>query len=320
MRTGWGPEPLTTARALGDRRRYARAPAAGRLRVTLLELPHAGPPIAAQHAWWINRASRRCVATVNGAPERADVVWLLAQDPLGPVVRARLAERLARLPPGVAVLNGPATYDAYHDPDAFARLEAAGVRVPRTRFGPDDVGVTRVVHKRIGEQPATKHLGTWTGPVAGFRSFAFEDGRGADGLIWRHRAYHLLGEVLSGDSVGSPHWEARAEGRAAVDVAPELPAGEREQVALLARTLGLDFFAVDYLRRAGDGAAVFLDVNVFPMVLIAEGVTGAHGLRGGWHVWSVADRIGRPDPGRSHWRRFDEAMDALAGRARRVSR
>ncbi len=315
-RTGWGPEPQTTARALAHRRRFARARAAGRLRVALLELPHAGPPIGAAHTWWINRRSRACVAALNAAPERADVVWLLSQDPLGAPVRRRLAERLARLPPGVAVVNGPATYDAYHDEDAFARLEAAGVRVPRTRFGPADVGVTPVVHKAAGEQPATKFLAPWGGPVPGYRAFAFEDGRGADGLTWRFRAYHLLGEVLSGDAVGSGRWEARAEGRVAVDVAPELPAHEREQVALLARTLGLDFFAVDYLRRASDGAAVFLDVNVFPMVLLAKDVTRARGLRGGWHVWEAADRFGRPDPGRPHWARVDEALVALADRAR----
>ena len=316
-RIGWGPEPLTTARSLGDRARYRRAARRrdpGRLRVTLLELPHGGPRIAEQHAWWIDRRSRACVARVNGRLEEADVVWLLAQDPLGPAVRARLAEALARRVPGVPVINPPATYDAYHDEDAFARLEAAGVRVPRTRFGPADLGMTPVVHKRLGEQPATKFLAPWQGPVPGFRAFAFEDGRGADGLTWRFRAYHLLGEVLSGDAVGGERWEARAEGRAAVDVAPELRPREREQIALLARTLGLDFFAVDYLRRAADGEAVFLDVNVFPMVLIAEGVTAAHGLRGGWHVWEVADRFGRPDPGRPHWRRFDEAMLALAAR------
>ena len=315
-RTGWGPEPLTTIRSLRDRRRYARARRRdpGRLRVSLLELPHAGPPIAAAHAWWIDRCSRACVARVNTAPERADVIWLLSQDALGPVVRARLTDALARRAPGVPVVNPPATYDAYHDLDAFPRLEAAGVRVPRTAFGPADVGVTRVVHKAVGEQPATKELALWAGPRPGFRSFAFEDGRGPDGLTWRLRAYHLLGEVLSGDAVGSERWEARAEGRAAVDVAPELRPREREQIVLLARTLGLDFFAVDYLRRATDGEAVFLDVNVFPLVLMADEVTAAHGLRGGWHVWAFADRLGAPAPGRSHWERFDAAMLALAER------
>ena len=172
------------------------------------------------------------------------------------------------------------------------------------------------MHKALGEQPATKFLARWSGPVPGFRPFAFEDGRGRDGLAWRYRAYHLLGEVLSGDAVASRHWEARAESRVTVDVAAELRPREREQIALLARTLGLDFFAVDYLRRACDGQAVFLDVNVFPMVLMAEAVTRANGLRGGWHVWEIADRHGRPDPDRGHWQRFDESLVGAVERAR----
>jgi hypothetical protein len=220
----------------------------------------------------------------------------------------------------VRVLNPPRAYDAYHAPDAFARLEAAGVSVPRTRFGPRDEGVTPVVFKAVDEQPATKFLRTWRGPVPGFRAFALEDGRDAAGRSWRLRAYFLAGEVLSGDAVASLGWEARAEHRVAVDLRPELPAREREQIALLAATLGLDFFAVDYLRRRADGVPVFLDVNVFPMVLIAGAVAREHGLRGGVHVWEVADRLGRPDPGRPHWRRVDEALlrarDAAVAAAR----
>ncbi len=305
-RIGWGPEPLTTARAVGHRARRARARRDGRLRITLLELPHGGPPIAEAHAWWINRRSRACTAVVNGAPEAADVVWVLSQDPLGPAVRARLGARLAGLPRGVAVVNRPERYDAYHSADGFPRLAAAGVRVPRTTFGREDEGVTQVVFKKQDEQPASKFLAPWTGPVPGFRPFAFEDGTGRDGLVWRHRAYWLLGEVLAGDSVGSPRWEARAEGRAAVDVEPELRPAEAEQIALIGRTLGLDFFAVDYLRRARDGEAVFLDVNVFPMVTIAEDVTRARRLRGAFHVFDVA----------GHWPRFDAAVVAHWERAR----
>ncbi len=319
-RVGWGPQPHTALREVRHRVRRRRG---ARLRLCLLELPHDRPPIGSAHAFWLNERSRVFDVVRNGAPERADVVWLFSQDPLGPRVRERLAARLAQLPAGVPVLNPPATYDAYHDLDAFARLEATGVSVPRTRFGPDDEGRTAVVFKALDEQPATKFVQPWRGPLPGFRPFALEDGRDADGLSWRYRAYYVAGEVLSGDAVASRGWEARAEHQVAVDLAPDLPAHEREQIALLASTLGLDAFAVDYLRRRSDGAPVFVDVNVFPSVLIAGAVSRAHGLRGGVHVWEVADRLGRPDPGRPHWRRVDEALlrardaavAAAAGRA-----
>jgi hypothetical protein len=310
-RIGWGAGPLTAARAVRHRARRGR-----RLRICLLELPHPGPPIGAAHAFWINARSRACEAVRNGRPERADVVWLLSQDPLTPAARERLEALVRGLPPHVAVINHPAAYDAYHATEAFPRLEAAGVRVPRTAFGPDDEGITPVVYKAQYEQPARKFLAPWRGPVAGFRAFAYEDARDAEGRAWRHRAYHLLGEVLAGDAVGSAAWEARAETRVAVDLQVEVRAEERAQIVSLAETLGLDFFAVDFVRRGSDGAAVFLDVNVFPVVLIAEGVVRARGLRGGWHVWEVADRFGRPDAGRPHWRRFDDAVTALVERTR----
>ncbi len=309
-RIGWGPGPLTAARAVRHRLRR------GGLRICLLELPHRGPPIGAAHAFWINERSRACSAVLNRAPQRADLVWVLSQDPLGPAGRSALDAVLARLPPGIAVINPPATYDAYHADDSFTQLEAAGVRVPRTRFGRQDEGVTLVVYKARGEQPARKFRAPWRGEVPGFRAFAYEDGRDAQGRSWRFRAYHLLGEVLSGDAVASSRWEARAESREHVDLAAELPGHERASIVRLAATLGLDFFAVDYLRRRADGEAVFLDVNVFPDVLMAEGVTRRAGLRGRWHVWEVADRLGRPDPGRPHWRRFDEALVAAAEGAR----
>ena len=309
---GWGAGSLTALRTARHRLRARR----GRLRICLLELPHAGPPIGTAHAFWINERSRACTARLNRAPAACDVVWVLSQDPLGPARRRALDAVLARLPPHVAIVNRPQTYDAYHAEGSFARLEAAGVRVPRTRFGPEDEGVTPVVYKARDEQPSRKFLARWRGPVPGFRPFAFEDGRDEQGRSWRFRAYHLLGEVLSGDALASPRWEARAESLELVDLAAELPEHERDAIVRLARTLGLDFFAIDYLRRAADGEAVFLDVNVFPDLLMAERVTRARGLRGGWHAWEVADRFGRPDPGRPHWRRFDEAMLAAAQRAR----
>jgi len=308
---GHGPQPLTAARTLGHRLRRRRR----RLRICLLELPSLGPPIATEHAFWIGQRSRACSATVNRGAAGADVVWVLTQDPLVSEGRRVLEAVLARLPARVAVLNPPRVHDAYHEEDAFARLAAAGVSVPQTAFGPSDLGLP-VVFKAAGEQPARKFLAPWRGPVPGYRPFLYEDGRDPNGLWWRYRAYYVAGEVLSGDAVGSPAWEARAERSREVDLAPELRPAERAQIARLARTLELDFFAVDYLRRAGDGTPVFLDVNVYPMVSIARSVTGERGLRGSWHVWEIAERYGAPDPDRSHWERFDAAMLAVAASTR----
>jgi hypothetical protein len=78
--------------------------------------------------------------------------------------------RFLVLDAGMNDLLRPAMYDAYHDLDCFPRLAAAGVRVPRTEFGPADVGDQPEQH---GEQA--------------------EGDRGADAEPQRHRQ---LGQPL----------------------------------------------------------------------------------------------------------------------------
>jgi hypothetical protein len=77
-------------------------------------------------------------------------------------------------------------------------------------------------------------------------------------------------------------------------------------------TLGLDFFAVDYLRRRDDGLPVVVDVNVYPTPV--EAWTAGLAGRGTWHLWDSGRRAGLPPPlGRDPWRVFDAAVARLVG-------
>jgi hypothetical protein len=302
---GWGPGALTAVRRA--RHRLLRRP----VRLCLLERQGPGTRFAAAHAFWINQRSRVVRAVVNERPEEADVVWVLSQDPLTPDARRRLAADLATVPCGVPVLNHPDAYDAYHLDDAFPRLAAAGVRVPRTDLGPGEPAV----YKAQGEQGSRKWQGPYTGPAPGYRAFEFVDGRAADGLWWRHRVWYLAGEVFPEQAIGTAGWEATARHQVAIARAPAMTRHERDQVRLIGRTLQLDFFAVDHLRRRGDESPVFLDVNVYP-TLISGPDYGLPG-RGQWHIWDVTRRAGLPPAGgRSPWQIFDTVLARVAARTR----
>jgi hypothetical protein len=277
--------------------------------VCLLEHPQRGTRFAAATAFWINERSRVWSAVRNGSAVDADLVWVLSQDPLGPRARAWLQ---ARIPPGVPVLNPPAVHDAYHAADAFPRLAAAGVRVPRTTFDASDVGRTRVLHKPVGVQGRTE-WGVYRGPVPGHRTFAVEDGRGPDGLHRRYRAFVLGDLVLPEDVIVAAVPEARARTLVAVERSFALTEHERAQLLLLTRTLGLGFCGVDFLRRRSDGLPVFLDVNVYPTVVGAWPGGMPAGDHGQWHVFDNAARLGLPQPGgRPVWEQVDDALLALA--------
>lgn len=287
------------------------------LRLCLLEQREPGMPrFARAQAHWINERSRACSAVVND-PEGADVVWVFSQDPLSDRARTRIRRTLDALPRGTLVLNRLERYDAYHDDGSFDRLRAAGVGVPRTAFGPDDLGRTLVVYKAAGQQSCAKTLRPWCGPVAGQRAFAYVDGRGRDGLHWRYRVFHAAGVVEPFNAYGSRGWESTFSTCERSELY-ELASEERRQVALLAEVLGLDWFAVDFLRRCTDGAPVFVDVNVYPTMVVAPLLDRSLRCRGRWHVLDTRARLGRLNPGEpTFWQRFDEALlarvAALAG-------
>ena len=301
-RIGWGPGPLTGVRQARDRVRARRA-----LRLALLEQPHPGTRFAAPLAFWINRRSRVSTAAVNDL-RGADIVWVFSQDPLPPAARRALERTTAALPPHVVVVNPPETYDAYHGDDAFPRLAAAGVRVPRTAFSERDVGRADVVYKARGEQPARKCRRPYAGVLPGFRAFGFEDGRGVDGRVRRYRAYVLGGRSWAGDVFVSDEWAISSATRTTLEHTFELTDSERDQLDRLRRCLRLDFFAVDFLRRAADGLPVFLDVNVYPTVDTPLGGPERR-ERGHWSVWDGPVRLGGLDAPRSPmWEEFDRAV------------
>ena len=309
-RIGFGPGPLTDLRTA--RHAAGRALRTRPLRLCLLEHDTSTMYFAEPSAFWINQRSRVCWAERNGPPEDADLVWVFTQDPLTDEVRAWLDGQLRRVRPGVRVLNPPAVHDAYHDADCFDRLARAGVRVPRTEFGPEDVGVTDVVYKAVGEQAARKERCRYDGPRAGYRAAVWHDGRGPDGRYRRYRAFVLGDLVLPEDVLVADHWNASLAHLATVERNYALTAFERGQLRLLTATLGLDFACVDYLRER-DGTPVFHDVNVYPTVVGAWQGDMPAGDRGRWHVFDNADRLGLAPPGGEPvWRQVDAALLRLA--------
>ncbi len=310
-RIGWSDGPLTTLRLARHRR--LRRP----VRLTLLERHTTGTVFGPPTAFWLNERSRVVRAEVNGPPEEADLAWVFTQDPIAPDARAALEADLARLRPGTPVLNPLSSYDAYHADDCFPRLAAAGVRVPRHVFGPGDVGRTRVVYKRQGEQTSRKDLAVYDGPRPGYRAFELVDGRGADGRWRRYRVFFVAGAVLPTDVIVSGRWEVGLGSLDDLEVVFAMTGHERDQVALVAETLGLDAFCVDLLRRRSDGLPVIVDVNVYPTMVVDERVSASFGDVGQWHFWDVPARAGLPWPtGRSPWELVDEALLRVVERAR----
>jgi hypothetical protein len=307
---GYGGGPLTALRTARHRRLVARH--ARPVHLHLLELHTTDLRFANLLAWFVNQRSRVCTATAGPDPTGADVVWVCCQDPLAPGLLDEAASVLKTLPEGVPVLNRPERYDAYHLDDAFPRLAAAGVSVPRHSFGPADVGRTQVVFKEQYEQGADKYVAVWDGPRPGYRAFELEDGRGPDGLVRRYRAYLLGDTVWPEQVIVADGWNSTLGSVVGVERAFDVTPTEADQVRLLGRTLGLDAFAVDYLRRRSDGRPVFLDVNVYPTP-VETWTTGLRG-RGLWHLHDAPHRAGvAPGNGRDPWAFFDTAILAVAG-------
>lgn len=308
-RIGYAPGPLLAVRRARQRRRSRP------MRICLVEEHRRGTRFAPATAYWLNERSRLFSAVVN-EPAGADVVWVLSQDPLEPDVRGRVETLVRALPPGTVVLNLPEVYDAYHGDDAFPRLAAAGVRVPRTDLGAADLGRTPVVYKTAGAQGGPKTLEPYAGERPGYRAFGYVDARNADGASRRYRAFCAAGIVEPTDVIISTSWKASLDTLNRWEPRYDMTDHERDQISLAARTLGLDFFAADYVRRASDGAPVLTDINVYPTMVIDGFVDASLGCRGRWHFLDTKARLGVDGPGPSFWERLDLALETRVAAAR----
>lgn len=302
-RIGYAPGPLLWARRR-EQARWHRP-----LRLCLLEGPAVGQRFSPFTAHWINERSQVAHAVVDDV-RGADVVWVHTQDPIAPRVRAWLQDVVADVGPDVPVLNPLAAYDAYHQPETFARLRVAGVPVPDPEPAVGDL----VVLKAPGQASAVS-LGPYDGRLPpGWRAFGAVDARDDDGLCRRYRAYSWLGIVHAGDVIASRLWKAGLATLVAHEPTFVLTAPEEAAVRQLGEVLGLDWFAVDLVRRAGDGAPCITDINVYPTPFIAPFVDERLGCRGRWHVLDTCARLGLQEAQGPFWPRFDAALAALGDR------
>ena len=308
-RVGYGTGRLTASR-LKRHRRLDRP-----IRIALLEYHAAEPHFGPLTAYWINERSRICSAAVNEEIEQANVLWVYSQDPLTPEVRERIHTALARARPDARILNSPEHYNAYHDEGCFERLEAAGVSVPDSRFNETDLGRTPVVYKMSGLQAAPKTAEPWNGPRPGYQVFRFIDSRGADGMYRRCRAFYLVGAVRPSKLMVCDHWNVCLKNRPRLEFGFEMTPGEIRQVRQIAQTLGLDYFAVDYLRRREDGRPFFTDINIYPTINSLPATGLDRGYHGQWHTFDTRPRLGMPEPGgRPFAEVFDDAMRHFVAR------
>lgn len=303
-RIGYGQGPLTRVR----QRRHRQLRRA--VHICLLEYqPKALREFGELTAFWINERSRVCSASLNEGIEDADVVWVYSQDPLSPHVRRRLLETLKKARAGTPVINHPDVYNSYHEERVFEALAEAGVSVPRTEFTRDDMHETWVVYKAEGRHLAPKYLSRYTGPVAGYRAFEFVDSRDSDGRYERYRAFYVVGVVRPSKAMFSQHWNVYTKNMSHLEYTFEMTSAEVGQVRLIAETLGLQYFAVDYVRRKRDGRPVFIDINVYPTPYSLKESGREPGYYGRWHTFDTRERLGIPEPlGRPIWDIFDEAL------------
>ena len=285
------------------------------LHICLLEHPRARATFGRLMAAWINERSGLCTAAVNEGLERADVVWTFTQDPLSPATRRALGNAIARAPADAVVLNHPDRYDAYHEAGTFERLAAAGVGVPRSSFTAADVGRTEVVYKRLDQQHSEKHRAVYGGPLPGYRAFEFVDALDPDGLRRRYRSYLLAGHVRPSKVQLSPHWNVCLEHAVRTEETFTASDTEVRQIRKIAATLGLDYFAVDYLRRPADAQPVFVDINVYPRIFETAATNRGIGRHGLWHSFDTRAGLGLPEPdGVALAERFDAAMASFVSR------
>lgn len=270
------------------------------------------PNIIGLHAYWANEQLKRCRVSVDPEPSTADVLWIYSQDPLPPERRCRIEDAIARARPGTPVINRPETYDFYHAEDAFLRLEAAGVPVPRSTFGAVDHGV-KVIWKPVGMQSTTRGPVSYEGDIDGERAFEYLDIAEADRGFSRYRACYFLGEVFAASCMRADEPIVRYRNAREIDATWLLTSAEIGHIRRIAAVSGLDFFTVDFLRRPQDQSPVFVDINSFTM-LKDSSPPGYYGHQHDFDSMRPAD--GGP---RGAWRGVEQRILDLISRPRTLS-
>jgi hypothetical protein len=312
-RVGYGEGPLTWLRQR-KHKKFRR-----RIHICLLDYRPEGGRQSKFTEFWINERSRVCSASMNERIEDADVVWVYCKDPIPPSKKGGMLRALKRARPGIPIINHPEVYNSYHEERAFKALAEAGVSVPRLEFADEDVGKTLVVYKTEGRHGhAPKFMSEYKGPRAGYRAFEFVNSRGPDGLYRRYRAYYLLGAIYPSLLRCSGNWNVYSQTAERTGTFT-MTSNEVDQICLIAKTLDLQYFAVDYLRRKGDDSPVFVDVNVYPDVISKlKEVSRKLGYYGRWHTldtdaqWlslnTEIHQAASETSERPFWEVFDEAV------------
>lgn len=283
------------------------------IHICLLEVYPRGGKFGRFTAFWINERSLVCSVSINEYIENADILWVFSQDPLTENIKKELLQTIKKARPGTPVINHPDVYNSYHEEYTFRALKEAGVNVPRFEFTENDIGKAHVLYKLIWEHGSPKFLSLYRGPVKGHRPFEFIDSRGSDGLFRKYRAFYINGLVYHPYLLLSDHWDVRWATKKQVKYTFEIPADEIASLHLIAKTLKIQYFSVDYMRRNSDGRPFFTDINVYPMPIAYAEIARHLGYYGRWHLFDNRLRLEIPEfSGRSFWDMFDEAIVAFA--------
>lgn len=286
-----------------------------KVRICLLEVPPKEGKFGRFTAFWINERSRICSASLNEGIGDADVVWVYSQDPLSSHRKEELLHMVEKAKEGTPVINHPDAYNSYHEAHSFMALENAGVNVPRSKFTEHDVGKTRVVYKISGKHWSPKFLSLYRGPIDGYRAFEFVDAQGPDGLYRQYRVLYAAGIICPNYVAFSHKWNVERANRERFEYTFEMNGIETESIHLIARTLNLQYFSVDYLRRSSDNQPFFTDINVYPLPIDFTETARELTYYGRWYLADNRLRLGIPEPsGRPFWEEFDEAMVCFAGK------
>ena len=286
-RIGLGPGPWTWIREA----RHSKLDRP--MSITLLEYPRPRLIFGRLMAAWINDNSEHFKARVNRGVTAADVVWVYSQDPLSQRSSEALRHALARARADAVVVNPLDRYNAYHEAECFPTLEAAGVSVPRSdgRLAEGE----SAIYKRAGEQASVKTREPYTGPKPGYRAFEFVDGWKDDGFH-RYRAFYLFGAVRPSKLQVSRDWNVCLSTSHRIEYSFVATSAKEQQIRAIAEVLGLDYFAVDYVRRGGHGRAVFLDINIYPTVRSVLETRPLAPAYGEVHTFDTRCRLGVAEP------------------------